>query len=156
MNRLLQLQAELLKVIDVQDDAVPRDETLDWERLHMGSAASIAWTWALQRGVDPELAALAAAVHDFGRIITGRQENHAEAGYLPVQRFLWNTCLFTAEEIIIIAEAVKNHSSKTVVGTPVEEIVKDADVISCHQYSLPFDRPEKLARYEAWVKGITE
>ena len=48
--------------------------------------------------------------------------------------------------------AVKNHSSKTVLGTPIEEIVKDADVIDCYQYGLPFDRPEKRSRYERWEK----
>lgn len=154
MNRIFQLQTELLKVIDVQEDSAERDETLDWERLHMTSAASVAWILALQRGVDPELAAAAATVHDFGRIITGKQNTHAEAGYLPVQRFLWNTCLFSADEITVIAEAARNHSKKTDVGTPIEEIVKDADVINCCQYGLPFDRPEKKERYDAWLKDL--
>ena len=92
-------------------------------------------------------------VHDYGRIITGIQKNHAEAGYLPVQEFLKGTGLFTTGEIEIIATAVKNHSLKTETGTPVEEIVKDADVIDCYQYGLPFDRPEKEARYTAWLNG---
>ncbi|SHH55190.1 uncharacterized protein SAMN02745823_00261 [Sporobacter termitidis DSM 10068] len=155
MNRVTQLQIELLKIIDAQDATIRRDETLDWERLHMASSARVAWLLALQRGVDPELAAAAAAVHDYGRIVTGKQPDHAEAGYLPVQEFLKNTGLFTAEEIAVIALAVKNHSSKTVVGTPVEEIVKDADVIDCYQYGLPFDRPEKKDRYEAWLRETT-
>jgi uncharacterized protein len=154
MNRVIKLQIELLKIIAAQDDSAPRDETLDWERLHMASSSRIAWLLALRRGADPELAAAAAAVHDFGRIVTGLQKDHAEAGYLPVQDFLRSTGLFTPDEIGIIALAVKNHSSKTVVGTPIEEIVKDADVIDCYQYGLPFDRPEKKARYEAWLREI--
>jgi uncharacterized protein len=160
MNRVYTLLTALLKAIDAQDplqtrDETPaaRDETLDWERLHSASCARLGWLLALERGVDPELAACAAAVHDYGRIITGRQVKHAENGFLPVQAFLKGTGLFSGDEITEIACAVKNHSNKTVVGTPLDEIVKDADVIDCYQYGIPFDRPEKKDRYEAWLKS---
>ncbi len=151
MNRVYTLQTALLKVIQAQDDSPDRDETLEWEVLHSASCARLGWMLAIERGADPALAAAAAAVHDYGRIVTGNQKNHAEAGYLPVQDFLRGTNLFTEDEISIIALAVKNHSSKTVTGTPIEEIVKDADVIDCYQYGLPFDRPEKKTRYDAWL-----
>ena len=153
MNRALKIQYELLKVINSSPTDIPRDETLEWEAVHMASSARTAWLLALERGVDPELAACAAAVHDYGRIITGVQKNHAEAGFYPVKEFLQSTDMFTDEEIETIALAVKNHSSKTVVGTPIEEIVKDADVIDCYQLGLPFDRPEKEERYNAWLKN---
>jgi uncharacterized protein len=151
MNRVYQLLTKFYDVINAQDPAAERDETLDWERLHSASSARLGWLLALERGADAELAAAAAAVHDYGRILTGKQHNHAEAGYLPVQDFLRRTALFNEEEIDLIALAVKNHSSKTVVGTPIEEIVKDADVIDCYQYGMPFDRPEKKTRYDAWL-----
>lgn len=153
MNRVAQLQCMLLDMMDMLDKETPRDETLSWERLHMASSARIAWMLALARGADPELCAAAAAVHDFGRIVSGFQENHAEAGYEPVIGFLRYSGLYSEDEIAIIALAVKNHSLKTEVGTAIEEIVKDADVIDCYQYGLPFDRPEKKARYEAWLSG---
>ena len=118
------------------------------------SSARVAWLLALRRGADPELAAAAAAVHDYGRIVTGRQADHAEAGYLPVREFLRENKLFSDAEIETIALAVKNHSSKTVVGTAIEEIVKDADVIDCCQYGLPFDRPEKRGALRGVARGI--
>lgn len=140
-------------MIDAQEGkAADRDESLDWERLHMASSARCAWMLAMERGADPELAACAAAVHDYGRILTGRQKGHAEAGYEPVRGFLKETGLFSEEEIERIAVAVKHHSLKTETGTMIEEIVKDADVIDCYQYGCPFDRPEKEVRYEAWRK----
>ena len=159
MNRLLKLENMLLEVIDKQEGKKEnRDETLNWERLHMASSARIAWQIAMKRNamqqahrVDPEIAACAAAVHDFGRILTGIQKGHAEAGFVPVKVFLKETELFSEEEIYIIAEAVKNHSSKTVEGAPLEEIVKDADVVDCYQYGLPFDRSEKEQRYRKWL-----
>ncbi len=153
MNRLLELEVKLNKVIDEQKGKViERDETLDWERIHMASSARCAWLLAMQRGVEPELAACAAAVHDYGRILTGKQKNHAEEGYEPVKAFLIETGIFNEEEIEIIALAVKNHSLKTEIGSPIEEIVKDADVIDCYQYGYPFDRPEKEVRYNKWTK----
>ena len=152
MNRLLKLQIQLNKGIGEQEGKVAeRDESLDWERLHMASSARCAWILAMQRGgCDPELAACAAAVHDFGRILTGKQKGHAEAGFIPVQHFLRDTGLFTEQEIAEIAEAVKKHSLKTEIGTPLEEVVKDADVIDCYQYGYPVDRPEKEERYKKW------
>ena len=80
---------KLNQVIDQQEGKVSeRDETLDCERIHMASSARCAWLLAMQRGIEPELAACAAAVHDYGRILTGKQKDHAEAGYEPVKRFL--------------------------------------------------------------------
>ena len=106
---------------------------------------------AEERGVDPILAAAACAVHDYGRIITGRQEGHAEAGYLPVQEFLKNLDpkLFTDDEIAQIALAVKNHSKKGEVGTQLEEIVKDADVLDFYQYGYNMARKEQQDRLES-------
>ena len=154
MNRLLKLENLILDVINSQEGKMEeRDETLNWERIHMASSARLAWEMALERNVDPEIAACAAAVHDFGRILTGAQKGHAEAGYEPVKVFLKESGLFTEEETEIIALAVKNHSSKTVIGTAVEEIVKDADVVDCYQYGYPFDRPEKEERYRAWLQS---
>ena len=103
---------------------------------------------AEQRGVDPILAAAACAVHDYGRIITGKQEGHAEAGYEPVQEFLRGTELFDEDEIQQIAVAVKNHSKKGEVGSPLEEIVKDADVLDFYQYGYDVARKEQQDRLE--------
>ena len=119
----------------------------------MASCGRLAWEMALERGVEPELAACAASVHDYGRILTGKQPGHAEAGYEPVKKFLKETELFSEEEIQVISMAVKNHSSKTVEGTPIEEIVKDADVVDCYQYGYPLDRPEKEVRYNKWLES---
>lgn len=149
MKRLLRLQSLLLREIEKYEALVPeRDKFIDWERIHMVSCARLGYLMAQARGVDPELASCACAVHDYGRIITGKQEGHAEAGYLPGMEFLRNTGLFAEEEIDQIGLAIKNHSKKAEVGTPIEEIVKDADVIDFHQYGMGFSREEQKIRYE--------
>ena len=149
MKRLLRLQSKLLREIEKYEALVPdRDKFIDWERVHMSSCAKLGYLMAQARGVDPELAACACAVHDYGRILTGKQKGHAEAGYLPGKEFLKSTALFTEDEIETIAIAIKNHSRKSEIGSPIEEIVKDADVIDFFQYGFGFDRDEQRLRYE--------
>ena len=155
MQRLFILQEKLLSKID-EFKVIPgqRDETLNWERIHMISCAKIGQLLALNRGEDPELAGMASCVHDYGRIITGKQAGHAEAAYEPLKIFLAGIQLFTAREIEMLAVAARNHSSKHEVGTPLEEIVKDADVLDCYQYGQPLARQEQRVRLEKIMQEI--
>lgn len=155
MNKLLKLQSALLREIDKYEELIPeRDQPADWERVHISSCAKLGYLFAEKRGVDPVLAAAACACHDYGRIITGLQAGHAEAGYEPVKAFLNDTGLFSEEEICRIALAVRNHSKKAEVGSPLEEIVKDADVLDFHQYGYEMPRQEQQDRLEKILKKI--
>ena len=58
------------------------------------------------------------------------------------------TKLFSDEEIKEIAIAVKNHSKKAEIGSPLEEIVKDADVLDFYQYGYDVARKEQQDRLE--------
>ena len=158
MNKLMILQGALLAEIEKyaklhEENGVELDYPIDWERIHVISCAKLGYLMAEERGVDPILAAAACAVHDYGRIITGKQANHAEIGYEPVMEFLKGLGLFSAEEIEEIALSVKNHSNKSEVGTPLEEIVKDADVLDFHQYGYEMPRPEQQERLNRMLKG---
>ena len=149
MKKILILQSALLKEIDKYEELIPeRDHFIDWERVHISSCAKIGYMIAEERGVDPILAAAACSCHDYGRIITGKQAGHAEAGYEPVKKFLKGTGLFDDDEINQIATAVKNHSKKSEIGSPLEEIVKDADVLDFHQYGYATARQEQQDRLE--------
>lgn len=149
MKKILRLQSALLKEIDKYEKLVPeRSHFIDWERVHISSCAKLCYIIAEKRGLDPIIAAAAGSCHDYGRIITGKQENHAEAGYVPVQEFLRKTGLFEEDEIQQIALAVKNHSKKGEIGTPMEEVVKDADVLDFYQYGYDVARKEQQDRLE--------
>ncbi|MCQ2545255.1 MAG: HD domain-containing protein [Clostridia bacterium] len=159
MKKLLRLQSALLKEIDKYEKLVPeRDHFIDWERVHIVSCAKIGYRLAQERGLDPILAASACACHDYGRIINGKQKDHAEFGYLHVKDFLRGTRLFSEDEILQIANAVKNHSKKGEIGEPLEELVKDADVIDFYEYGYDVankpqqDRLEKLMGHK--IKGL--
>lgn len=145
------LQGALLAEIEKyakkhEENKVELDYPMDWERIHVISCGKLGYLMAEKRGVDPILAASACAVHDYGRIITGKQANHAEVGYEPVKKFLRGLNLFTEREVEDIAISVKNHSNKSQIGTHLEEIVKDADVLDFHQYGYEMPRPEQQER----------
>ena len=147
MKKILELQRALLREIDKYEKLIgERDYPCDWERLHIASCARVGYMMAEERGVDPILAACACSMHDYGRIITGKQKNHAELGCLPAMEFLRGTHLFTEKEIQQIGIAVKNHSNKSDIGSPLEDIVKDADVVDFYQYGYEMPREEQKAR----------
>ncbi len=154
MNRLMKLQGKLFDEVDKYAKLVPeRDSTPIYEKIHAVSSGKIGYLLGLQRGVDPDLAAAACSCHDYGRIVTGKQAGHAEAGYEPVKAFLAETGLYEADEIECIARAVRSHSSKSEIGTPLEEIVKDADVLDYHQYGYEMPRQEQQERLDQLLDG---
>ena len=153
MKRFFYLQKALLREIDRYALEVPeRDLDPDWERVHISSCAKLGYQMAEERGLDPDLAACACAVHDYGRIITGRQEGHAEAGYLPVMDFLRETRLFSEEEILQLGSSTRNHSKKGEQGTELEEIVKDADILDFYQYGHLKMREDQKSRLERLLR----
>jgi len=155
MNRVFQIQERMLrKIAEFENANQERDISLNWERIHMVSCATVGRMIALERGVDSELAAIACSVHDYGRIITGRQHDHANAGYKPLRIFLEECNYCSSEEIELIAGAARNHSMKDEVGTPIEEVVKDADVFDCYQYGLLLEREEQKKRLEVILREI--
>ena len=158
-DRLLAVQNAMLtkiNALEIKECAMSeppqRDETLHWERIHLASSARIAKDMAVQRGVNPELAAIATALHDMGRIVTGKQKDHAHQGSEPARKLLEQLNLFTEEEIQLLTAAVYNHSDKDLVGTDIEEIVKDADVVDCFEFGMELPRPEQKARYQRYLK----
>ena len=114
----------------------------------MISCAKVGYLLGQSRGLDPDLCACACAVHDFGRILSGKQENHGPAGALPVYAYLERMEMFSVEELDMIVLAVKNHSRKGEAGTPLEELVKDADLIDYASYGQTFQRQEQADRFQ--------
>lgn len=147
MNKTLKLQGLYLAEIEKQCQKISQRELPElWEKVHSISCGKLGLLLALKRGANPDLAAIASSVHDYGRIITGKQANHAQEGYEPLKKWLKGTSLFSSEEIGLIATAAKNHSNKDIIGNSLEEIVKDADVLDCYQYGLPIERTEQQER----------
>lgn len=156
MTRVFAVQEKMLqKIAEQEKKNIERRHPLSWEIMHMAGSASIGHLLALKRGLDRELAAAACSVHDYGRILTGTQENHAANAYEPVKELLLETGIFSEEEIETLAQAARKHSDKDRVDSPLEEIVKDADVLDCYQYNIPIKRPEQKSRLENLKKELS-
>lgn len=152
MNRTYHVVKAMMREIEKYEKTVPERETsVDWEKIHMISCGRLGYMLAKKRGEDPELASCACLVHDYGRIITGVHNNHAEEGYIPV-RVLLRKLEFGNEEIDIISNAVRNHSKKSEIGGTIEEIVKDADVLDYYYYRSSLSRPDMVARLKVLLE----
>jgi uncharacterized protein len=155
MQRSYAVSRDLLRFLDEQEKRdLRREVSLTWERIHSLGSARIACILAARRGTDVELGFAAGALHDFGRILTGRQENHGENGYEPVKEFLKRMGIFSEPEVEEVSRAVRNHSRKEVVGTFLEEIAKDCDILDCYFLGLPPRKEAHRKRFEALKREL--
>ena len=122
------LHAMEMMLVEQRTSDLERDRDLDWEYEHMNDSIRYAKMLALRRKLDPDLAACSVAVQNIGRITTGKTEGHAEAGYEPAKRLLTGLGCFTPAEVEQLASAVRNHSRKERIDSPLDELAKDVDV----------------------------
>ena len=97
--------------------------------VHLFGTAQTAGLIALRRGVNAELAQICGLLHDYYKLQTGIDENHAKDGADAVMPILAKTGLFSVCEIGNITRAIANHSDKENVGLPLDEVLKDADIL---------------------------
>ncbi len=140
---------------NLEQEEMKRDYPIAWERTHAASCAQVGRLLAQKRGVDLELAALACSLHDIGRWYTGLQRDHALRGEEPVRRFLESSSLNLKEEDKeAVVQAVIHHSEKDKVGSPLDEIVKDADVLDCCFHGDEISKPYHLARLKQIMEEL--
>jgi len=126
-----------------------REMTLEEELVHAAGTARLAQLIAAKRNLDLETAFVLGVLHDYGRIITGIKKDHARIGSSFVREYLTGSGNFTPEEIETIVKAVANHSLKGEVGNPLEELIKDADVLEGFFAGRPSQKQEAQARLKA-------
>src|SRR5512139_559705 len=83
LNRILTMLLSEMK--DLSDEG--RELPMRWHIMHMYSSSQLAKILALRRGLNPELAGMAAALHDLGLVMTKIDEGHAEAAEKHVRDF---------------------------------------------------------------------
>lgn len=141
----LQSIYEILEQMEVQ--TMERDYPILWERVHATSCAQIGRMLAQKRQINGEQAALACALHDCGRWVSGRQENHAPKGEELARHFLKKQN-FPLETQELMVQAIINHSKKEEIGSPLEELVKDADILDCYWYGEVITKKFHVARLQ--------
>ncbi|WP_207644707.1 HD domain-containing protein [Caloranaerobacter ferrireducens] len=105
---------------------------------------------ALKRGINPEIAGIAAALHDIGVVKTKRHKNHAEAAerylYEIIERYNFihrgDLPRITKDEINIIVNAIVQHSQKEIISdNPFVEILKDVDSLDRYLNGVKTEGP---------------
>lgn len=98
---------------------------------------------AIRRNLDAEIATVCGMLHDIYQVIAGSSENHAVKGAEEARRILNEQGAFNDAEIAIITTAISRHSDKYVVHEPMDEVLKDADVMHHCLYNIDIPATEK-------------
>jgi len=144
MSRIKDLQKQVHKVLEKMEDGDKRAKAI----AHLHGVALAAAVLARKRGEDAELATMAGLLHDLYAYKSGSYDEHARLGADYARKLLGKLTLTTEKETDIICSAIAHHDSKAEVDSPMDEILKDADVIH-HSLSDPTKevKPHEQARY---------
>ena len=144
MSRIKDLQKQVYKVLEKIGDADRRAKAV----AHLHGVALAAAILAKKRGEDTELATMAGLMHDLHAYKSGSYDDHERLGAEDARKLLEKLALTTDEETEIICSAIRHHGSKAEVHGPMDEILKDADVID-HSLTDPTKevKEHEKARY---------
>ena len=116
---------------------------------HLYGVSLAATMIAKKRGEDPELASMAAMLHDLHAYRTGSYEDHAHKGAELAREILEKLGLTDEIETELICSAIYHHDDKLVTDAPMDEVLKDADVMHHCMNDLSKEIKEKeQARYD--------
>lgn len=120
---------------------------------HLYGVSLAATLIAEKRGMNSELVSMAAMLHDMHAYLSGSYKDHAHLGAQLAREILSELNQTTEEEIEIICSMIYHHDDKEVIDSPMDEVLKDADVIHhCfHDLSKPVKDKERV-RFDALVK----
>lgn len=125
MGRLKELRRYVDAEINRMEDADKRTSAI----AHLYGVSLAATMIAKKRGLDPELSAMAAMLHDLYAYTSGSYDDHAHKGAELARQILDELKLTDASETDMICSAVYHHDDKLVTDGPMDEVLKDADVI---------------------------
>ncbi len=127
--------------------------------LHIYGVAQACALLALKRNENTELAVIAGMLHDIYPCAYADWNDHAHKGAEMARNILIDLGTFNEDEIDLICSAVYNHSDKSTVNGPLDELLKDADVMQHGLYNpLCEIRPQEKTRFNALTTefGLSE
>ena len=120
---------ELRKYVDAELDKIEDTDKRTSAIAHLYGVSLAATMIAKKRGLDPEIASMAAMLHDFHAYKTGSYDDHAHKGAELARSILEELNLTNETETEMICSAIYHHDDKLVTDSPMDEALKDADVI---------------------------
>ncbi len=145
MGRLKELRKYVDGELNRMEDADERNSAI----VHLYGVSLAATMIAKKRGLDPEIASMAAMLHDLYGYKSGSYADHAHKGADLAREILGKLKLTNDVETELICSAIYHHSDKLVTDNPMDEVLKDADVIlhCMNDLSKPVKEKEQ-ARFE--------
>ena len=125
MDRVSQVEAFAFERFNQIDDAKWRTRAV----YHSHAVSLICVLLAKKRGLDPEIAAITGLLHDLYAYERRDYADHAHKGAARAKEVLASLGLTTAAENEAIASAIDHHDDLTLVDGPMDEVLKDADLI---------------------------
>ncbi len=125
MSRL----SEIREVVDQELKKMPDDSARMKAVIHLNGVSLAAALLASKRGVNQEIAQIAAMFHDIAAYVSGSYEDHANRSAEYAKDLLRAMKGFSEDEIAQICTAISRHDDKHQVDGPLDEVLKDADVI---------------------------
>ena len=145
MSRLKELRKYVDAEIDKMEDPDKRTSAI----AHLYGVSLAATMIAKKRGLDPEIASMAAMRHDLHAYKTGSYDDHAHKGADLAREILGELKLTDGTETDMICSAIYHHDDKLVVDSPMDELLKDADVIDhCLKDSTKAVKEKEQARFD--------
>ena len=144
---------ELRKYVDVElnkmEDADKRTSAI----AHLYGVSLAATMIARKRELDPEIAAMAAMLHDLYAYKSGSYDDHARKGADLAREILGELKLTDESETELICSAIYHHDDKLVTDSPMDEVLKDADVIDhCLKDASKAVKEKEQARFDSLCK----
>lgn len=145
MGRLKELRSYVDRELMTMENEKKRNGAF----VHLYGVSLAATMIAEKRHENTELACMAAMLHDLYAYKSGSYDDHAHKGARLARRILDELALTTPKETDIICSAIYHHDDKLVVDTPMDEVLKDADVI--HHTMNDLSKPVKEKEQERYI-----
>ncbi len=132
---------ELRKYVDAELGKIEDADKRNAAFVHIYGVSLAATMIAKKRGLDPEIASMAAMMHDLYAYKSGSYEDHARKGAELASQILSELKLADDAETEMICSAIRRHDDKLAADSPMDEVLKDADVI--HHCMNDLSKPVK-------------
>ena len=120
---------------------------------HLYGVSLAATILAKKRGLDPEITAMSAMLHDLHAYKSGSYDDHAHKGADLAREILGELKLTDEAETEIICSAIYHHDDKLITDAPMDEVLKDADVIHhCMNDLSKAIKEKEQARFDSLCK----
>lgn len=150
MSRLKELRKYIDSELNRMEDADRRNSAI----VHLYGVSLAATMIAKKRGLDPEIASMAAMLHDLHAYRSGSYDDHAHKGADLARKTLMELNLTDDAETEQICSAIYHHDDKQAEDGPMDEVLKDADVI--HHCMNDLSKPVKEKEQMRFAKICTE